>query len=575
MVTLFDLSKGNDFLVISVASRTKLIDPVVDQPYTLNHGGVGIAFSLSDTAAGEVPVLSHGGSLIYPDEYNALHQRSVMHYKVDGQCFMDCAPCISPDGIRRKQFEPVPDIVGNSVRYYPPQNAMWGKVDTYWYERRAITHILDPRKPASFVFPLRTFRGLQNYTSEQGIVKLASIEFSVQSAYKYDGKFLSIYNFYRCDTDIPSYFVAECSQSTVCYQFDWSKNMMSEGLATCTSFGSYYYPNVPSWPRDINSSFDQFPLPADMMQYLPKVDKPFGRNRVSMIPSALVAGDVMTKRDWNRHWTLYECSPDFLPRVYLNQAVIPEWGQLCQNALDNRQSLDINSIQFLKDFKDLSKMIPPIGKLKSIKKAPKAIAGLYLWSQYGLMNSVRDSQDIQEAVGKLRQKSKDFRPGRPDRYRSQQAESFVWKNLPITLNYAYTAYINLIPTSVNKVIDTLNQWDLFPNAGNIWEIVPFSFVVDWFTNVGDILNSWDSWTSSAMFTCLSSIRTTKCSIDLGSRPEIVNSILPRGVSCSSLVLGWYYRDVGAVLDPPHIAFHLKSGAENHWVEGSALIIANN
>lgn len=53
------------------------------------------------------------------------------------------------------------------------------------------------------------------------------------------------------------------------------------------------------------------------------------------------------------------------------------------------------------------------------------------------------------------------------------------------------------------------KWDLWPTLGNSWDLIPFSFVVDWFVDVESILERIDRQNLMLMHTVLSVIQTEK------------------------------------------------------------------
>lgn len=45
---------------------------------------------------------------------------------------------------------------------------------------------------------------------------------------------------------------------------------------------------------------------------------------------------------------------------------------------------------------------------------------------------------------------------------------------------------------VNKIWNALDRWGLKPNFYIVWDMIPYSFVVDWFIPVGSVLEVWDA-----------------------------------------------------------------------------------
>jgi hypothetical protein len=108
--------------------------------------------------------------------------------------------------------------------------------------------------------------------------------------------------------------------------------------------------------------------------------------------------------------------------------------------------------------------------------------------------------------------------------------------------------------------------DLVPDFSNVWDMIPFSFVVDWFTNVGDLASGIDDYfTLTQQHKVLGSIVSHKLSYinqPQGFFGSIIYDIYTR--SCRR---GWFPN--------PRFSFQLKNPVTNlyHWLEGSALVVS--
>lgn len=61
--------------------------------------------------------------------------------------------------------------------------------------------------------------------------------------------------------------------------------------------------------------------------------------------------------------------------------------------------------------------------------------------------------------------------------------------------YRYSAEVPLSTLLPEDVNNTLKQLGFGLNAAAVWDMIPYSFIVDWFLNIGDFLSRAESWQS--------------------------------------------------------------------------------
>lgn len=136
------------------------------------------------------------------------------------------------------------------------------------------------------------------------------------------------------------------------------------------------------------------------------------------------------------------------------------------------------------------------------------------------------------------------------------------------MNYSPYPYLE------GQILNDLFRWDIFPTFGNLYDWVPWSFVVDWFFPIGPALEAIDYrtyiQTLTINFVCY------------GRKWEVTNVpnydrylYLPwwgrylqpiTALSCS-----YYHRWYEQQATPPKIESEFPTSF-NHWIEGSALLI---
>jgi hypothetical protein len=63
-------------------------------------------------------------------------------------------------------------------------------------------------------------------------------------------------------------------------------------------------------------------------------------------------------------------------------------------------------------------------------------------------------------------------------------------------------------------IENLMRWDAWPTLENMWDMVPLSFVVDWFLPVQDLLSQIDAAVEVPYLSCISQYFSDKLSVDI-------------------------------------------------------------
>lgn len=175
-------------------------------------------------------------------------------------------------------------------------------------------------------------------------------------------------------------------------------------------------------------------------------------------------------------------------------------GDACSQAVDDVNCFDGNMIAYLSD-------LPKVGSsILSIIDAARqcsvgTISSAYLSGRYGDRLTVKDSVELLKAL---------IPPtsGRPLWSRGLQSSSFAYESEGCTIRMSYTckAFLTLRNTCTDTLSETINQllkWDMLPTLGNVWDIIPFSFCVDWFLGVGDTLEQVDTAVQGMLLTPVS------------------------------------------------------------------------
>lgn len=237
------------------------------------------------------------------------------------------------------------------------------------------------------------------------------------------------------------------------------------------------------------------------------------------------------------------------------------WGDLAAEAYNSVPFFSGNGIAYTNDLLNLKKSAgKTLSLITSLGKAGRyanKIANLFLSYYYGWRLFVKDTQELYSSIEK-RSRSHDYL----NRAASQRRWSAHGADYLATFQCFYNRHAH--STSLDRfIIDN----DLALTPENLWDLVPFSFVVDWFIGVGAALESASNYyTFTQKHEILCTGRSIKATKD---------------ISASQLHCGWqgtlkcsYYRRfyVEGALSPTFF-FSNSVNPLDHVVEGSALIVS--
>lgn len=171
--------------------------------------------------------------------------------------------------------------------------------------------------------------------------------------------------------------------------------------------------------------------------------------------------------------------------------------ELCKKACEEARCVDINSIAFIRDFKSIFSTVEDTAEIaKGIAKPLKlaqAISSFFLSQHYGTKLTAIDTLEIASAIDKLE-------PGRfVQELASATSSPTDFIDRPGVHRRLFKAYIQSIDDRVlheidsfkeatdnlkNLILRTGYETDLLPTLSNLWDLVPYSFVVDWFLPIG-------------------------------------------------------------------------------------------
>lgn len=207
----------------------------------------------------------------------------------------------------------------------------------------------------------------------------------------------------------------------------------------------------------------------------------------------------------------------------------------------------------------------PLDALRSFRKNPvKGISNLYLWYKYSFAPNVSDLNEIWQNVDRLFADMKKEKKS----YGTVVATSTYLNRSYSTCYSAYVVGSLNCRTELQTVAQRFSALGLGLNSQNVWDLIPFSFVVDWFVPISDILGEADYETS---------VMLNKWNISCVEQSTRTQWDCPAGVifpGCTgSISLVRYNRSYDSRLPMNQFEFGSKNPIK-HIFDGAALIVSN-
>lgn len=225
---------------------------------------------------------------------------------------------------------------------------------------------------------------------------------------------------------------------------------------------------------------------------------------------------------WNNSVYGLQSLPDYLEDRAVTKALLglkDEKINLSQNFGERQQLIDLTIdaankcvgliSDFLKKKRALSRGKLMSLTLKDLKKLPKGrnTKGLindFLAVQYGVRPLMQDVHGAADALNKRERDGNSYRATVHGRV-GENFDTSWWKSSDYSGLFGYRCqvteshrvHVRLDYALDNPLLASLSQLGITNPADLAWELLPFSFVVDWFLPVGNYLNAFDAalgWT---------------------------------------------------------------------------------
>jgi hypothetical protein len=215
-------------------------------------------------------------------------------------------------------------------------------------------------------------------------------------------------------------------------------------------------------------------------------------------------------------------------------------------------------IAFLRDLRRPKELIP---KLRNLKKL-KTHSGNYLGMQYGILPTI---SDLEEIVAALKKVAPYLDRNGWQSYTAVSTDSMSSGRVQYDLVQRIKLAIEAEDDGFKKLASAVDSAGFALTLENVWDLIPYSFVLDWFLDIGEFLERCDSrmrlMRQNIRYATMSSKRTTSYRVE----PTIT---FPYQGSISRVHYTRWTEDHSPV---PPLFFQNTNTVSNHWLEASALI----
>lgn len=253
---------------------------------------------------------------------------------------------------------------------------------------------------------------------------------------------------------------------------------------------------------------------------------------------------------------------DLIGSMSLEKYTFPpcDWGKLAHEASVSLNQTDTNVIAFLRDIRHLRDLIPKLKNLASLK----TMSSNYLMIKYGWLPTVSDLNKIFSSLRRLRVHRFD---GITSGYSSEIESLVTSQGTEITSSRHLKLMVRTNDSQLSELSSRIESLGLFPNLKSIWDLIPYSFVLDWFIDVGDFLERADSHLRTLRYPIVCVVQSEKI-----VRSRTLVSDIGSTLDGSASVVE-YHRWASDQCSLPTLTYlSSQLDASNHWLEATALLI---
>jgi hypothetical protein len=223
-------------------------------------------------------------------------------------------------------------------------------------------------------------------------------------------------------------------------------------------------------------------------------------------------------------------------RSLAERSVTEVTPELHASSFDGVQKFDGNLLAFISELPSFGTTgVSSLIELLRSSPSKASIASFWLSNRYGDRLSFRDAKDLFQSF------DRELFKARTTRYvisRGRLSE-LVSDGYFTDVNVFHACQLAVSPKDSNALMRAIRhayEWDYYPSLGNVWDMIPLSFVVDWFVNVGDIYESVDRLVQARYYDVQRILQSVKAEATSPLFPTVRLSYYRRWLS-SNLQLG--------------------------------------
>lgn len=254
---------------------------------------------------------------------------------------------------------------------------------------------------------------------------------------------------------------------------------------------------------------------------------------------------------------------------------IQVFGDLANAAAQDAKMININTLQYAYELSKISELVSsltgPLGKLSA-----KTLSTAYLAYHYGLRLSAKDTNSLVMAVRQSFSKEWDKTWSR---IRARSASSYSCGHPcinggTVSVTNNYKIIYDQLDVGFKSLMKMLDDWDLAIDTSNTWDMLPYTFVVDWFISIGDYLETCEN---SEYLHNLDVLETTRSRRNEFPQFDMVKFKTILNLKCcidGDFHLVHYLRLLSPSVIYPRPGIDTNWSNGNHVVEATMLLVQN-
>lgn len=235
-----------------------------------------------------------------------------------------------------------------------------------------------------------------------------------------------------------------------------------------------------------------------------------------------------------------------------------DYGDLAMDATKKANANNVNMIAFLRDIRKPWELIP---KLRNMWKL-KTLAENYLVFDYGILPTIDDLKAIFAACKKVRPylDKNGF-----ETYTASGTTEYVIGDVPFHVIQRIKVAIGKNDFVFNDLIRKVDSIGFLPTLQNVWDLIPYSFVIDWFVDIGSLLERIDADIRILQLPIRYATMSRKVTADLTLSPT---ANFPYSGTVNKVQYQRWVTDHCPV-PTPSVS---QTPDFDHWIESAALLI---